>query len=401
MIVRTLQAFILALAAVAANAQNPAQPPNTPPDTDALVKDTLLKSARAAYAKGDYAAARASLEQAWDLVQTSPPADPKRYDIPKQLEAVLSAAGDYAKAEEYLEYAINWRELNVGQGDPKLAAEWIEMATLCQRLKDFDRAHALLTHAMGRDVQTYGRESLPVADDFSRIALAFTADNKPEPAIQPLQMAIKIREAVLGAEHPAILSELDRLGGLQLALRNYPDAEESFRRSLVIRERLTGPNSADLISSVEGLAYSQFGQKKYDEAEKGYQRLLALWVSSTGQPDHPMIALTLDKIAVFYRAQERWEEGAAAEARAISIRQMFLANAFSSEAAEAISHKNPKEAERRLRQALAVLDESRADQDKLRQQTEENLKALEAEDKPAPRSPPKSTTKSTAKKQPE
>ncbi len=396
MSIRTLAVLLLA-AFAAAHAQNPGpnQPQDAPPDADALVK-----SARATYAKGDYASARASLEQAWALIQSSPPADQKRYDIPKQLEAVLSAAGDYAKAQEYLEYAINWRELNVGQSDPKLAAEWIEMATLCQRLKDFDRAHVLLAHAMGRDAQTYGQQSLPVADDWSRIALAYSADNKPDYAIPPLKMAIQVRETVLGAEHPAILSELDRLGALQLAVRSYAEAEETFRRSLVIRERLTGPNSADLISSVEGLAYSQFGQKKFDDAEKGYKRLLALWEGSTGQPDHPMIALTLDKIAGFYRAQERWEEGAQAAARAISIRQMFLANAFKNEAAEAIAHKNAKEAERRLRQALAELDESRADQDKLRQQIEENLKALEAEDKPAPRTPAKSTAKSTSKKQP-
>jgi tetratricopeptide (TPR) repeat protein len=393
MITRTLPVLVLAALAAAAHAQN--QPQDAPPDPDALVK-----SARAAYAKGDYPSARASLEQVWNLIQTSPPDDQRRYDIPKQLEAVLSAAGDYAKAQEYLEYAINWRELNVGQSDPKLAEEWIEMATLCQRLKDFPRAQALLQYARSRHVTTYGQQSLPVADDWSRIALAYSADNQPDSAIPPLQMAIKIREAVLGAEHPAILSELDRLGALQLAIRTYPDAEETFRKSLVIRERLTGPNSADLISSVEGLAYSQFGQKKYDDAEKGYKRLLALWESSTGQPDHPMIALTLDKIAVFYRAQERWEEGADAAARAISVRQMFLANAFKNEAAEAIARKNSKEAERRLRQALAELDESRTDQDKLRQQIDDTLKAVEAEDKPAPRTPTKSTAKSTAKKQP-
>jgi tetratricopeptide (TPR) repeat protein len=349
--------------------------------------DSLQKTARAAYSKGNYAAARQALEQAWELAQQTPPDNPKRYDVLKQLSGTLSAAGDYPAAQNYVELAINWRE-NINRNDPKLAEEYIELASLCQRLKDFDRALALLQTAL-RIHSREGSDNLLSADDFSRISLVYMDQKKPEQAAPPLQTAIAIREKVLGAEHPAILSELDRLGTIWIALREYPKAEEIFRRALIIRERLVGPNDAGLISTVEGLAYALFGQKKYDEAEPGYQRLLSLWIVSTGDPAHPMVAVTLDKIAVFYRMQEKWDQGTDAAEKAIALRAVFLANGLSQEATARQSHGDKKEAARLFGQALAALDESRPEHADLRKQLEQNLKELEIEVKPRRPAPKK------------
>jgi len=365
-----------------------------PPDID-----LLMKSARSDYMKGDYVAARASLEQAWAEIQPSPPDEPKRYEIVKQLEAVLSASGEYKAAEEYEELAINWRENNVGLKDPKLAEEWIELATLCQRLKNYDRAAALLMRARSFHVDRYGRESLQVADDWSRVALVYAAQvEQMEQAIVPLRVAIQTREAVMGAEHPAILPELDRLGSLLVTLHFYADAEETFRRSLVIRERLTGKMHSDLISSIEGLAYAQFGQKKYGEAEEGYKRLLALWISVTQQPDHPMIALTLDKLAVFYRAQKREEEAVDAANKAIAIRGSFLATSLDQEAMERKIRGKKDEAAALLDRALTALDPSRQEHVELRKLIEKDIAELNAPApseakpvKPAPAKPATST----------
>lgn len=336
----------------------------------------LVKTARASYAKGDYAGARAMLERAWTMLQSSPPQEPERYQVLKQLSAVLSAAGDYAAAQTYVELEINWRETAIGRDDPKIADDMIELASLCQRRKDFPRALAILEDVQGRHIRDRGPESLSVADDFSRIALIHMDQRKPEDAAAALQRAIHIRETALGAEHPAILAELDRLGTAWIALREYAKAEEVFRRALVIRERLVGPLDAGLISTVEGLAYALFGQKKYQEAEPGYKRVLDLWIISTGQADHPMVALTLDKIAVFYRAQERWEEGVEAAARANAIRALFLANGLSQEASARQAHGEKGHAAKLYAQAFDTLDPSRAEHAGLLHQLENNLKEL-------------------------
>jgi tetratricopeptide (TPR) repeat protein len=349
--------------------------------------ESLQKSARESYSKGDYAAARQSLEQAWEQMQQSDAKDPKRYDLLKQLSGVLSAGGEYAAAQNYVELAINWRETVISRDDPKLADEWIELATLCQRQKDFPRAIALLQRAQYAHIRDSGAESLPVADDLSRMALVYVDDHKAALAAEPLERAIQIRETVLGPEHPAILGELDRLGSILINIRDYPQAEMTYRRAVVIRERLVGPNDASLIQCVEGLAYALFGQKKYAEAEPFYKRLLALWVTSTGDPTHPMVAVTLDKVAVFYRAQDRWREGTTAADQANALRGLFLSSGLSQEAAIREDHGDKKEAVRLYRQALSVLDPTRSEHTALRQEIEKDLRELGVEVKPVQAKP--------------
>jgi tetratricopeptide (TPR) repeat protein len=340
--------------------------------------DSLEKSARAAYSKGLYPDARKLLEQAWDGVQQTEPNDPKRYEILKLLSNVTSASGDYAAAQKYVELAIQWRETANGAFDPKLAEEWIELSTLCERQKDFARSLELLQLALKTHVRVNGAVSTQVADDFSRMALVYMDEKRPTQATPVLESAIDIREKALGAEHPAILPELDRLGEIWIAQREYEKAEGTFRRALVIRERLLGPEHSGLITTVEGLAYAQFGEKKYDQAEAGYKRLLALWLASTGDPAHPMVAMTLDKIALFYRETKRWDLGTENAEKAIALRAIFLANGFAIEATARQGHGDTKDAEYYLSSALAVLDQSRPEHQKARQILQKALDDLEA-----------------------
>jgi tetratricopeptide (TPR) repeat protein len=358
-----------------------------PPDIDAL-----LKTAHAAYRKADYPAARKSLEEAWTAAGDLPQNDPKRYEILKQLSAVLGSAGENDEAEKYVELAINWRETAVGRDDPLIADDMVELATICERRKDFDRAIAILRQVIAIHTKAHGNfENSDVADDFSRIALVQVAQdmNKPEVAIPTLLTVIGIREKVLGAESPGLLTELDRLGALQISARVYDDAEITFRRELVIRERVLGSKSPDLLTTLDGLAYSLFGQKKYDDAEVFYKRLLDLW---TLIGNIPMIAETDEKIAVFYRAQQKWDDGTEAAANAIALRALVSAAGLSTEATQWLAHGDKAHGIEFYRKALATLDPNRKDHDGLRAQLEHVLAELD---------PPKpARTPSKKKKQP-
>ena len=89
-----------------------------------------------------------------------------------------------------------------------------------------------------------------------------------------------------------------------------------------------------------------------------------------------MVALTLDKMAVFYRAQERWEDAAAAIVRSNVIRALFLAAGFNQEAAFRLLRDDKKAAVRLFQKALNALDRTVSDHDELRLQVETNLKKL-------------------------
>ncbi|HTX38719.1 MAG TPA: tetratricopeptide repeat protein [Bryobacteraceae bacterium] len=347
----------------------PAIPP-PPPDIPAL-----MRSGDAKYLKGDYDGARQDFLDAWNLAQAAPPEDPARYDVLKKLTSVRAAAGEFEDANNYLQMAIQWRESTLGKDDPKIADDLLESVTLLRGLKDYGHALTVMSQVMAMHMKESKFLSVVVADDFSRFAQIQMEYQKPEDATGSLQTALSIRTQMGGPLDPSLVYDLDRLGTVYIALRQYDKAEEAYRHALVIRESLYGKDNADLISTVDGLAYACFGQKKYDEAEPIYQRLVALWIKSVG-PEHPVVAMTLDKVATFYAEQKKFDQAKEASERANAIRTHFLATGLTEEATEQLAEGNKSDALALYQRALKVMDPPNPAYDELRSDTQNIVKSF-------------------------
>jgi hypothetical protein len=90
------------------------------------------------------------------------------------------------------------------------------------------------------------------------------------------------------------------------------------------------------------------------DAEPLYDRLLSLWEKLAGK-DHPMVAITLDKLAALYLKEGKADKAREASARSITIRARFLAVSLLHQAGEAISAGDPAQAQALCSRALAAL----------------------------------------------
>jgi tetratricopeptide (TPR) repeat protein len=358
---------------------------DTPPQEPPADAKSLLDAGNAAYLKGDYEAARQSYLKAWDSAQQTPPETPLRYDVLKRLTAVRAAAGEFKDANDYLQTAINWCEQTLGPGDPKITDDLLQSVGLYRGMKDYGQALVVLNRVLSLHVRASSFDSLPVADDYSRMAQIYLEQSKPEDAVSPLNSSLAIRTRLGGPLDPTMVYDLDRLGAVETTLRAYDKAEGAYRHALVIRESLFGKMNADLITDVDGLAYALFGQKKYEEAEPVYDRLLGLWTASVGE-DHPMIAIALDKVAVFYVEQKKFDLAREKADQANAIRAKFFAEGLSEQASEQFSEGNKDETVALYQRAVKALDPPNAIYDKLRQELADMLNTI------APMSP-KSLTK--------
>ena len=115
-----------------------------------------------------------------------------------------------------------------------------------------------------------------------------------------------------------------------------------------------------------------------------YQRLIGLWESNVGK-DHAMVAVALDKLAVFYSAQKKEPEVRDALERSTAIRARFLAMGISQQAGQAFTEGRLDQVKAFYRRGLVVLDPPNPIYEDLREQFEDMLKALDA-------LPPKSRT---------
>jgi len=357
----------------------------------------LEATAQSVYMHGDYEAAHQALLQAWDQAQQLPREDPVRYDVLKRLTTERSAVGEYADADNFLQLAISWREQNLGPDDPKIPDDVLISVGYARSQKDYDRALLIMNRVLRLHTDASRRSgvapkealnSIPVADDFSRIAQIQMELKKPDAAMDSLNIALDIRTKLKGPLEPSLVYDLDRLAGIQVQLRLYDKAEATYRHALVVRETLYGKVHGDLLGTLDGLAYSLFGQKKYDDADPVYHRLLELWITSMGTDKHAMVAIALDKMAVFYAQQKKWEESREAETRANAIRAFLLAEGLSVEASQRIEEGVMAEAVPIYKRAIKILDPPNDTYDEARSDLENMRKELEKVlVKPAPKTP--------------
>ena len=72
---------------------------------------------------------------------------------------------------------------------------------------------------------------------------------------EPLyQEALRIRQKVLGPEHPDTARSLNNLAALYLAMGEYAKAEPFFQEALRIRQKVLGPEHPDTARSLNNLA---------------------------------------------------------------------------------------------------------------------------------------------------
>ena len=229
-------------------------------------------------------------------------------------------------------------------GDAALLVECLRLRAAVQR-DSSDAAHAeqSLQQAAVESAKAYGDSSPELATVLEEIATGDRAQGRAEPALAAIEKAIKIREAQTGAARAGLARDLTlaavlhqqagqeepAMDLLKRAIQEWSlaqpgdpqceDAEPLLQRAVRMREAADGPDTSELIPSVDSLAYVEFGLKKYPEAEGIYKRLLGLWQKNAGA-EHPMVALTLDKMAEFYAFQHRYEEAEKAATAALELR---------------------------------------------------------------------------------
>jgi tetratricopeptide (TPR) repeat protein len=310
----------------------------------------LVKEGDSAFAKGDYDAARRSFEKALQIAGDST----ARYGILRRLTSTSAAVGQFAEAQRYLQQAIT------GPDDPKLADDLVLSVNLDMRTKEYDHALVSAQQVEAMHVASYTSESLPVADDLLRIGEIYLAQAKLVQAMGPLLDAHGIRTRLNGPLDPGLLAVLDRINEANAKIAGGSGAfaghtnEAFYRQALAIRETLYGENSSELISTVEGLANLYSAELNLIAAEPVYLRLLALWESAAGK-DHPMVAVTLDKLVVFYIKEGQPEKAREALARSVAIRAHFLAVGLSLQAEDAISVGHQEQAKTLYNRALVAL----------------------------------------------
>ena len=137
------------------------------------------------------------------------------------------------------------------------------------------------------------------------------------------ERALAISERVLGAENPGIAPDLNNLGGLLRAQRDYAGARPLHERALAICERALGAEHPDTAHSLSGLAGLLEDQGDLAGARPLRERALAIREKALG-PEHPQTATSLNDLAVLLEDQGDLAGARPLYERALAIRETAL-----------------------------------------------------------------------------
>jgi CHAT domain-containing protein/Tfp pilus assembly protein PilF len=141
---------------------------------------------------------------------------------------------------------------------------------------------------------------------------------------EPLyQKALKIREKVLGPDHPKTAQSLDNLGQVYVQMGDYAKAEPLLQRALKIREKAPGPENPDTAASLNNLAglYRLIGD--YAKAEPLYQRAIKIDEKALG-PENPKTATVFNDLALLYQQKGDYAKAEPLFQRALKICEKAL-----------------------------------------------------------------------------
>ena len=100
---------------------------------------------------------------------------------------------------------------------------------------------------------------------------------------------------------------LNNLAVLHGKRGKYKDAEPLCKRALKIREKVLGPDHPDVAKQLNNLALLCQNQGKYDEVELYYKRSLEIYEAKLG-PDDPNVAKTKNNLSSAYLKQGKYKE---------------------------------------------------------------------------------------------
>ncbi|KIM98571.1 hypothetical protein OIDMADRAFT_167357 [Oidiodendron maius Zn] len=201
-----------------------------------------------------------------------------------------------------------------------------------------------------------------VRDLLHRVGRSLFLLGRHNDAIQIYWQEVKLKEKILGIEHPSTLSGINNLALMLQSQEKYKEAEAMLRKVLRFREKVLGIEHPDALTSMENLANILYWQGKFEDAETMYRQMLELMEKILGI-EHPDTLTSMNYLAHALCAQEKYKEAEAMHRQTLRLREKVLGieqldtiNSRSNLASVLHTRGKYEEAEAMYRQTLKLME---------------------------------------------
>jgi CHAT domain-containing protein/Tfp pilus assembly protein PilF len=249
---------------------------------------------------GAYARAEPFLQQALQIRKKAfGPEHPDTAVTLNNLAELYETMGEYARAEPLLQQALQIRKKAFGPEHPDIALSLNNLAALYSEVGAYARAEPLYRQALEINQKVLGREHPTTAQSLNNLAAFYGEIGVYEKAEALYQQALRISKKALGSEHPDTAKIFNNLAFHYEEMGAYEKAEPLYQQALQIRQKSLGAEHPDTAQTFDNLAFHYEEMGAYEKAEPLYQQALQIFQKAFGL-EHPDTARSLDHLAGLY-----------------------------------------------------------------------------------------------------
>ena len=207
-----------------------------------------------------------------------------------------------------------------------------------------------------------GQEHPSTLASMNNLAESLNSQGKYEEAELMHRQTLRLKETVLGQEHPSTLGSMNNLAESLRQQGKYEEAERMHRQTLRLMETVLGQEHPDTLASMNNLALVLGSQGKYEEAERMHRQTLRLMEAVLGQ-EHPDTLASMNNLASVLDSQGKYEEAERMHRQTLRLKETVLGQEHPStlgsmnNLAESLGSQGKyEEAERMHRQTLRLME---------------------------------------------
>ncbi|MBC8106876.1 MAG: tetratricopeptide repeat protein [Anaerolineae bacterium] len=198
------------------------------------------------------------------------------------LKQMIASADPVAGAKDVtVIQSLRAAEGKIGENfrhQPELEGELrATLAWMYQNLGDYDRAHDQIQRAIDIRTATLGANDPQTLADHGMLATVLRWQYKPDEARAVATPAYQTAASKLGLDHPVTVGLREALAGVASDVGDLATAEREYRAVVAANQKLYGDvDETTTLTSMNNLAIIFYSQGKYDEAEHIQRRLVEL-----------------------------------------------------------------------------------------------------------------------------
>ena len=212
------------------------------------------------------------------------------------LGLVWDSKGNYDKAIDYYEKALQINMKALGENHIEVATNYNNLGSAWQSKGDYDKAIDYFEKALQIDLNAFGGQHPKVATRFNNLGSAWYSKGKYNKAIDYYEKALQIDLNAFGDQHPNVGREYNNLGGAWYSKGKYNKAIDYYEKALQIDLNAFGDQHPNVAKEYNNLGGAWYSKGKYDKAIDYYEKCQAIW-DHFFEPTHPYQKATAQSLS--------------------------------------------------------------------------------------------------------